>query len=183
MTNNRHNHNVWVLVRLSPEDILTIRTALRVLIQIRTRGVEYGDIRQVLADLPSEEDLADLEVGDQFHVLARACRDLGLDVESGPAAPCSGREGASVTTAQPSCARVTFPISGLGCRGESASTVERALRQMPGVVRAYVNPATEMAYVEYDPARTDQHDVERVIGSLGYRTVTAGRSNHLPGAE
>ena len=168
---------VKVLLKLSPQDIRTIRSGLRVLLQIHTREEGYRAIREALADLPSDDDLAHLEVDGQLQALACACREAGLDGESGPNVPCSGGEAASDASAQPSRARLTFPIVGLGCGGEGASTVERALERTPGVVRAYVNPATEMAYVEFDPVRTDQNAFERVISSLGYRTVTVGRSS------
>ena len=168
---------VKVLVRLSPQDIRTIRSGLRVLLQVHTREEGYEAIREALVDLPSKDDLAHLEVDEQLQALACACREAGLDGESGPAEPCSGREVASSTGAQPSRARVTFPIVGLGCGGGGAFTVEHALHKTPGVARAYVNPATEMAYVEYDPARTDRSALERVISSLGYRTVAVGRSS------
>ena len=46
---------------------------------------------------------------------------------------------------------VTIEIIGLSCAGE-ASKLERALTKVAGVVLAYVNPATEMAYVEYQAA-------------------------------
>ena len=36
------------------------------------------------------------------------------------------------------------------------STIERALRRVPGVLDAYVNPVTELAYVDYDPAVSAQ---------------------------
>ena len=41
MANNRHNHNVGVLVRLSPEDIRTIRSGLRVLLRTHTHEEGY----------------------------------------------------------------------------------------------------------------------------------------------
>ncbi len=177
MVGTKNVERVKVLLRLSPQDIRTIRSGLRVLLQIRTREEGYQAIRDALADLPSEDDLAHLEVDDQLHALACAWREAGLDGESGPTVPCSSGEVASGASAQPSRARFTFPIVGLGCGGRGASTVERALKRTPGVMRAYVNPATEMAYVEFNPARTDQSALERVIDSLGYRTVTAGRSS------
>lgn len=47
--------------------------------------------------------------------------------------------------------RVTLVINGLDRGGGGSLTAERALARVTGVVWAYVNPATEMAYVEYDP--------------------------------
>ena len=69
--------------------------------------------------------------------------------------------------------RTTLPISGLGSGG--ALAVERALLGVPGVLRAYANTAIEMAYVEYDPGKTTQFELERAINSVG------GRTSHPPG--
>jgi Cu+-exporting ATPase len=69
--------------------------------------------------------------------------------------------------------RATLPVAGLVCGG-GALTVEAALSQAPGVIRAYVNPATEMAYVEYDPDVVGLEGLKRAIESVGYQTVTPG---------
>lgn len=66
---------------------------------------------------------------------------------------------------------IRIPIYDLGCGGGTA-TIERQLASAPGVLRVYVNPATEMAYIDYDPARTDPWRLARVIEQAGYR---AGR--------
>lgn len=60
----------------------------------------------------------------------------------------------------------------LGCGGAGVSTIERRLAATDGVVSVYVNPATETAYVEYDPAETDAQTLARAIEQVGYR---AGR--------
>ncbi len=73
--------------------------------------------------------------------------------------------------------RVTLPIAGLMCGGGGALTIERALQQVPGVIRAYVNPATEMAYVEYDPDLVGLDELKEAIESLGYRTVLPEEAN------
>jgi len=52
--------------------------------------------------------------------------------------------------------RLTIPISGLRCAGSECYTLERALRTEPGVVDVYVNPVTEIAYIDYDPAMSGQ---------------------------
>ncbi len=65
--------------------------------------------------------------------------------------------------------RVTLPIYGLGCGGGGALTIERALARTGGVLRAYVNPATETAYVEFDPSRTSTDRLIAVIRDLGFR--------------
>ena len=60
----------------------------------------------------------------------------------------------------------------LGCGGAGAQTVERELAASAGVVRAYVNPATETAYVDYEPGETDPWTLVRAVERAGYR---AGR--------
>lgn len=65
-----------------------------------------------------------------------------------------------------------IPIHGLGCGGAGVTTIERELAATDGVVRVYVNPATETAYVDYDPAETDPWSLARAVEKAGYR---AGR--------
>ena len=65
-----------------------------------------------------------------------------------------------------------IPIYGLGCGGAGASAVERELAATDGVLRVYVNPATETAYVDFDPAKTDALSLSKAIENAGYR---AGR--------
>lgn len=65
--------------------------------------------------------------------------------------------------------RVTVPIFGLGCGGAGAETVERALERTPGVVYAYVNPATEMAYVEFDTCACDTEALKEAVRRAGLR--------------
>lgn len=62
-----------------------------------------------------------------------------------------------------------IPVYDLGCGGAGASTVERELAATDGVVRVYVNPATETAYVDYDPAEVDPWTLARVVERTGYR--------------
>ena len=71
-------------------------------------------------------------------------------------------------------ARATLPILGLTCGGGGALAVELALQEAPGVLRAYANPATEMAYVEYDPEQTDLDALQAAIEQAGYRTILPG---------
>jgi len=65
-----------------------------------------------------------------------------------------------------------IPIYGLGCGGAGATAIERQLAATDGVLRAYVNPATETAHVDYDPAETDPWSLARAIERAGYK---AGR--------
>jgi len=76
--------------------------------------------------------------------------------------------------------RMTLPIYNLGCGGGEALAVEHALTQTPGVVYVYVNPLTEMAYVEFDPTRTTFVRLVAVIERIGYGPPRTERvSAHL----
>jgi copper chaperone CopZ len=65
--------------------------------------------------------------------------------------------------------RITLPIEDLSCGGGGVLIVERALARTAGVVHVYVNPATEMAYVEYDPAQVDADRLMKVVEHAGFR--------------
>ena len=62
-----------------------------------------------------------------------------------------------------------IPVYGLGCGAAGTTTIERELAAADGVLSAYVNPATETAYIDYDPAETDAWVLTRVIERTGYR--------------
>ena len=63
---------------------------------------------------------------------------------------------------------VTLPIYNLGCAGGGALTIERVLTRAPGVVQAYVNPATEMAYIRYIPALSSPGQLATAIERAGF---------------
>ena len=65
--------------------------------------------------------------------------------------------------------RLTFAIDGLGCGGDGALTAERAIARLPGIARAYVNPLTEMAYVEIDPTDATEEQIVAAVAELGLR--------------
>lgn len=70
--------------------------------------------------------------------------------------------------------RTTLPIDDLGCGGGGTLAIERALEKLPGVIRASVNPLTEMAYVEYDPARVSRDDFYGAIERAGFHINAPG---------
>ena len=61
-----------------------------------------------------------------------------------------------------------IPVYDLGCGGAGATTIERELVATDGVLRAYVNPATETAYVDYDPAEVDPSSLAKAVERAGY---------------
>ena len=65
----------------------------------------------------------------------------------------------------------TVMLEDARCVADSTQTVEKVLRDVPGVLRAYANPATEAAYVEYDAERCEEADLVRALESLGLRAV------------
>lgn len=97
---------------------------------------------------------------------ATAIRRISTTEGAEPAAP-AGKPGKDVTRMDPRIARVVFPVHGLACGGGGALTAERALTRTPGVLRAYVNPATEMAYVEFDYSTTTTKELARAMADAG----------------
>ncbi len=65
-------------------------------------------------------------------------------------------------------------IYGLTCGGGGALTLERALGRLAGVIRVYVNPATEMAYIEYDPEKVAWESLEAVFQACGLKADPVG---------
>jgi len=72
---------------------------------------------------------------------------------------------------------VRIPVFGLTCGAGGMSTVERALSRMPGVVEAYGNPATEAAYVTYDPMVVTVAELRREIERAGYAAGPPSRGS------
>jgi P-type Cu+ transporter len=63
-------------------------------------------------------------------------------------------------------------IGGMTC-AHCPSLLEKALREVDGVVHAHVNPSTRQASVDYDPGRTGPHDVLGAIRTAGFAAGTA----------
>ena len=65
----------------------------------------------------------------------------------------------------------TMLLEDLGCAGGSAHSLERVLTRVAGVIRVYVNPVTETAYIEFDADRCTETDIVRAAESLGVHAV------------
>lgn len=61
-------------------------------------------------------------------------------------------------------------VSGMVCAACTAA-VEKALKNLDGVLQARVNLATEMASVEYDPERLGVADLEKAVRDAGYDVI------------
>jgi copper chaperone CopZ len=66
---------------------------------------------------------------------------------------------------------LVLPLRELGCAAGPPSIVH-ALRDVPGVTRVYVNPVTEMAYVEYESERCDESPLRAALDRAGYLEKT-----------
>lgn len=64
--------------------------------------------------------------------------------------------------------RVELPVSGLSRSGTPA--LKRALKDLPGVERAFINATKTSLFVDYDPARSEVKDLLETIRHSGYTT-------------
>lgn len=69
--------------------------------------------------------------------------------------------------------RFTLSLTGLQPVDQNALRVEEAIEHLPGVLHAYVNPVTEMAYVVYNPELTGEHKIAAAVRSPDFRALTA----------
>ncbi|MFC7166498.1 heavy metal translocating P-type ATPase [Halospeciosus flavus] len=74
---------------------------------------------------------------------------------------------------EPARADVTIGITGMSC-ANCSQTVESALRDVPGVLSAEANFATDEAHVEYNPADADLADFYDAIEDAGYEPIRGG---------
>jgi Cu2+-exporting ATPase len=69
-----------------------------------------------------------------------------------------------------------FPVTGLSC-ASCASNVELNLNNQPGVVRASVNLASQIATIEYKPSQVLPSDLKESVISIGYDLITDESAN------
>jgi copper chaperone CopZ len=77
-------------------------------------------------------------------------------------------------------ARLTLAIYDLGCGGGGVLPIARALMHVPGVIHVHVNPATEMAYIEYHPSVTHPDQLLAAITAAGFHAGELGQHNSVP---
>lgn len=81
--------------------------------------------------------------------------------------------GGGVPVSQPGRAHVVIGVEGMDCV-TCEYPIERALRAVPGVLRADASIATHTATVEYDPSRVSEEEIYDAIDTTGYRAVRGG---------
>ena len=78
--------------------------------------------------------------------------------------------------------KLEIPISGMTC-ANCATTIERNLKKMSGVVNANVNYASERATVEFVPTLVNYRDLKQKIVDVGYGVIEAGANSLLSDTE
>jgi len=69
--------------------------------------------------------------------------------------------------------KITLHIGGMSC-ASCAAKIEKALRGVPGVLKASVNFAAEEASVEYNPGESGLDALKAAVTGIGYRVIEAG---------
>jgi len=70
---------------------------------------------------------------------------------------------------------VALSILGLEKHGERAQALQAVLQRLRGVVRAYVSPFTELAYVDYAAAQVTENQLVEAVVDAGYRVDEQAR--------
>ncbi len=71
---------------------------------------------------------------------------------------------------EPGTERVILPVQGMSC-ASCVNKVQAALSNVPGVIRADVNFATEKATVEYISGQVTVKDLSKAVEAIGYKIV------------
>jgi Cu2+-exporting ATPase len=69
-----------------------------------------------------------------------------------------------------------FPVTGMSC-ASCATNVETTLGRQPGVVKAAVNLASQIATIEFNPDLVKPQDLRESITSIGYDLITDESEN------
>jgi len=73
----------------------------------------------------------------------------------------------------------SYKVNGMTC-ASCATTVEKALRKVPGVESASVNIATEMAYVVMDTNLASEREMAKAVSNTGYELVISHKKLTAP---
>ncbi|MGE0160822.1 MAG: YHS domain-containing protein [Gemmatimonadales bacterium] len=65
---------------------------------------------------------------------------------------------------------VRLPLLGVACAAGDRLPLEKALRRVPGVLEAYVNPVDEAAYLTVEPTSFVLEDALAAVDRLGAKT-------------
>lgn len=118
--------------------------------QIEKSLLEVKGVRRASVNLASERAQVSVEDPDvEVFDLVNAVRDAGYDVAT---------------------ETITLPIGGMTC-ASCAAHVEGALSDLPGVVQASVNLATERASLAYIPQLAGLDDFKNAVAATGYRVL------------
>ncbi|MFH0813351.1 MAG: heavy metal translocating P-type ATPase [Pseudomonadota bacterium] len=78
----------------------------------------------------------------------------------------------------PKVEKATLPIQGMSC-ASCVKRVQSALGQIPGVIRADVNLATEKAMVEFTPGKVTVKELSRAVEALGYKILSVDEGSGI----
>jgi copper ion binding protein len=92
----------------------------------------------------------------------------------------AGSATTGVSPAPQGLVRIELPILGMTC-AKCVSTMERALREVPGVAKVIVNLEQQRAFVTYDPAVADVTHLAHALQRAGYQTGTTTTTFRVKG--
>jgi hypothetical protein len=64
--------------------------------------------------------------------------------------------------------RIVLVVCGLGPKDAGLLTLDAAFARSPGIRRAYVNPTSALAYVEFEPRTVRQEHLVAAIEHAGF---------------
>lgn len=108
--------------------------------------------------------------GRTYYFCSQACEEQFLEKPEFYVSPDEEPEGSLTTGYNPDLpgpVHVELPIAGLDC-ATCVVTIERSLREVPGVEKVHVNFALAKAHVTYDPERVDLEQIIGAIKKAGY---------------
>lgn len=77
---------------------------------------------------------------------------------------------------------LTLKLRGMSC-ASCASSIEEALRSVPGVNEANVNFGAEQATVKYDPRKTNIEKIQDAVDAAGYTAFSLQEQEMVTGED